>query len=777
MTSVDAPGAPLPIHLHPSDAASDQSRPTQRVHLWDLVSKQTWMVAFCALGAAIAAAFAAGEPTGLAWWDTVLRMVTAGVFTVALSKSPSTVRVVVATVAAVFVGFSPWFVVAVLGFGLAIYATWAGSARSDSQLIAALTGALSIQALLRFPGFGFFGLPSCIAGIAIVTALIMGYRHTHRATRPVIRRLVASSCLVVVVLTLVGAIVALVVRSDAEQGISAARRGLAAARAGDTVELTAQLTEAEQRLTQADSWLSSILVEPMRLIPIVAQHHRAASVATHQGALVASEAALAAVDADVDQLRFRQGEFDLEVLARMAPRLESTANRLAAAGVAIEASRSPWLLSPLDNRLVSVMDELDGLLPEAQLSAQAAAVLPDMLGATEPRRYVMLFGSPGESRELGGFVGGFALLETDMGNLSLIQYGRAPAMLSIGTATPLDHPAGYPTEFTASDPDRYPQNLTSTPDVSVVARGVSDVFPELAGAPIDGIIYADPIAIAAMLEFTGPIFIDGVSQPLNSDTLADFLFEEQYRPYDDARDRFSALDSVLQATFDSLASNDLPGPERLGAVLGPAARQGRLQIVTFDDEENAFLRAARLQRVFTAPEGIDSFALTQTNGSSSKLDVYLKRDVKYTVTVGPGRQLQAVVEVDLHSEVPADAPTYMLGTGRGSGINRVLLALYTPHELTSLTVDGQPHQYVLQHDYGFNRYALFTVPVPANESASVRFELQGTADPTDYRLAIWHQPLVNQDRMQVEFTGPNGTAQTFSFELTENALVQPVPGG
>ena len=48
-----------------------------------------------------------------------------------------------------------------------------------------------------------------------------------------------------------------------------------------------------------------------------------------------------------------------------------------------------------------------------------------MLGADGPRTYLVLFTTPSESRGLGGFVGSYAELTVDDGQLASSQFGRA----------------------------------------------------------------------------------------------------------------------------------------------------------------------------------------------------------------------------------------------------------------------------------------------------------------------------------------------------------------
>lgn len=726
------------------------------------------LVSICAVAGAIAAAFASAAPTGTSWWDVVLRAGLASLFVHAASRSHAYVVLAAAAVAAMFVGVTVWLVVAAAAF----LAGLAGFSREHQRPeFFALSAALSIQSLLHLQPIGFFGLPSIIAGVLIVVVLVSGYRTLAVAARTRAKRITAGVVGVGLVILAVGGVLGLGVRTDANAGVEAARRGLASARQGETEVLTAELETAQSFFTSANDTMSSPLLRPLRLVPVVAQHHRSLATATEQGLVVATEAAGTARDADIDELQLRQGQFDLDLLSSMAPQLQSTAQTLEHALAAIERDRSPWLAPFVDDQLQSLVDEVADVLPEAQVAAEAAVVMPDMLGANSERRYLMLFGSPGESREFGGFVGGYALLSVRNGGLDLVEAGSVNDLLLRAYEEELDDPRGYPTEFLAVEPAVFPQNLTSTPNIGLIARAVRDIFPELAGAPIDGIIYADPYALAAMTAFTGPITVEGVDQPLDRDGLVSFMFRDQYELFPWRDDRFRAIGNLASATAAGFEGTDLPGPEQLGAVLGPAARAGRLQIITYDERENAFLASVRLQRDFSAPTAVDSVAVIQTNGTASKLDLYLHRNVNYEVSVSDDGSMAITAEVELRSDIPTDAPELTLG--ETDGTNQVLLSLYSPHELLEVTVDGETHQFVAHEEFGFQRYALFKIALPPGGSATAKFVLRGEAPPDPYRLVVWHQPLVNFDTVRIAYAAPGRDWVVETRELTESWLFTP----
>jgi len=725
-----------------------------------------------AFTAAVGAGFAGTAPTGTTWWDPILTGLLAVVFVVAATRAKTAVVIAAAIVSAMFVGLSFWLPVAAAGFVAALVAL-----RKPNRQISmhAISACLSFLCLLHLNSLGFFGSSALLAGAVIVAVLGSGYLGAQPAAQSQWRKATTLVVATAVLVVGIAGVVGLSARGAADSGVNAARAGLEAARFGDPQQVAAQLDVAESELRQASRRVSSPLMKPALLVPVAAQHVRAASTALSQGSIIAESAATAVRDANVNELRFRQGEFDLNALASMAEPLDTVATRLAQSVAVIRNDRSKWLLPPVDKQLGLLEDEVADVLPEAQVAAEAAAVLPAMLGSEAERRYLVLVGSPAEAREFGGFVSGYGLIAVNGGALDLLESGSVNDLIGQGKQDVLDEPLSYPVEFRNADPTTYPQNLTSTPNIQLVARAVRDVFPELAGAPIDGVIYLDPFVLAAMTEFTGPLEVRALDRSLDRDGVVEFLFDGQYRELDGRAERFSAIGELAKTTAARFQGVDLPGPERLGRILGPLARAGRLQIVSYDDRENEFLWSVQLQRVFGLPQGLDSFAVVHTNGAPSKLDLYLRRQVRYDAVKNSDGSLDIEVEVDLRSEIPADAPAITFG--ETDGTHQVLLSLYSPHELVGVTVDGQDHEVVPQQEFGFNRYSLFKVPIAPNQERIVRFQLSGQMMGDEYRAAVWSQPLMEPEVIAVSFTNVDGTRIQRTHTLVENWIFDPQDPG
>jgi len=734
------------------------------------------LVLALALISGIGCTFAGAAPTTLGWWNAVLRFAFGVLLVLAASRAQRWTLIVLGAVATAFSGLSVWTAAALVALVGAFASAFLD--RRDKALGAAI-GALAAQTLLRLPPNFFFGFDSLITGATVLAVFVSGYQYTRRRYRKWVRwgavgvGLGFVVCCLSLMLTFVNA------RPDAERGVDSARDGLQSVRAGDVPATLASLDDAEEAFRAASGSLGSVLALPGRLLPVASQHLGAVRTASDEGAALASAASAAATSADVSSIAANRGRVDVAALKAMSPQLESAAAAISTGRDAIVDAQSPWLLSPVRSRLEALPLELEEAAPEALLAAEAATFVPRLLGADRPMRYFVIFASPAESRELGGFIGSYGLVEADGGTLSKIDSGRVLKLYDLieQTDAVLDHSDGYPDFFLRLDPALFPQNLPGMPDLEAVARATHDLFPQLGGAPIDGVVYIDPFAIEAMLELTGSITVEGLDRELNSSNTADFLIKDQYVLFESNAERFDFLTRVLDATFAGLAVAELPGPERLGHVLGPVARSSRLQVAMVDDDDglNRFLQRVFLLNRFPAPDGDDFLAVLSSNAAPNKLDAYMKRSINYEAELDPvSGAIRSTIRVFLTSVIPDGLPDYVTGLepvfeGVRRGENRSKIVVYSPHELSGASIDGEDTVPGFTREFGYNRYTLTPVVRP-NQTVQLVFEVEGEVNVSGaYRLLVPAQPTVNDDAVTVTVTTPGGFPGQTNFVLREDS--------
>lgn len=737
-----------------------------------------WVVT---LGAGLGGALATGAPTGIGWWDAVLRFGLAALVALAASRARRWTWLLLAGVGATFAAGLPWALISGIGVAIAFVSVFAE--RRD-YLFGGLAGGLGMQGVLRMDGIGFFGLQTIIATLVIVPVLVLGYRYSRRHIRRYARWAgfgVFSFLLLGGLITAVGVVTA---RADVDRGVSSARGGLAAARDGNSDLAVSRLADAETSLDKAHDRIGAFWMQPGRLIPIVGQHLTAARTATEQGADVAAQAGLAAVQADTDRLRAVGGSINLDEVETMQAPLNSLVQTLGTARAEVAEARSPWLISFVDDEMLELIREIDTAQPDAVLAAQAVDVLPALLGAEAPRTYLAIFSNPGETRELGGIIGSFVEFSIDDGRVSILRSGKNQELGLEAGQPGLSDSSTFPDEFRSNEPEQFVQNWTGMPDFPAVADAVMELYPQMGGSSIDGVFYLDPAGIAALLALTGPITTE--YGQFSAQNVEQFLLLDQYRQFPEFGVRGDALEQIARLAFDELADAELPGPKRLGEILGQAGREGHLAFSTGSASERDFLREVDFLGEFPEADGNDFVSLLQVSGEPNKLDNFIQKNWTYDVALDTDTgAFTGTVTLELISNVePATTPDYVLGLGLEEfdrnfvppeplGRHTVQLSLFTPHPLGAMAVDGIERDVRERREFDLFRYIEFVTIVPG-DTRVVSYEIAGVlpVDDRQYVLTLAAQPTVNTDNVTVNVRSTNGVSLTSvaAFEDTANGV-------
>lgn len=752
---------PLPA----ADESAEPTRVTPTVHSLGLSAEGFLPVV---LGAsAIAAALSGQAPTGTPVADFVLPAAVGAIVPWFMRRDSGRSLLIAAVLALFFSGFSMPSI-ALAGGALAI-ALVVGARPFDAdshQILVASGSALVVQAALRLPNLGWTYTASIFATIALSALLIGGWRSLHDDNR----RLAGVAALVlggfVVVACLSVGLAGLVARGDVERSIDQAERGIDALEAGDQDTAAALLRDAAEGFADAHAVLAGPLAWPSRVVPVVAQHSRALEVAANEGRNLAQAAVQTVTTADVDQIRGNNGAIDLELVDEVAREIAVADRVLTTSRRSLREVRNQWLLPLLDDRLADVDEQLVDVQQDIDLAAEAMAVVPAVLGSEGPRTYLVLFVQPAEGREYGGFVGAYGLLEADRGRLSLLESGSFDTDLWRGEAFFTDG-GSVPEHYFNKLPHVFPQNLTAIADLSTIAAAAADLAPQWRNDPglgIDGVMTIDPFALAGFLELTGPIAIQDRDEPLDSSNVADYLLREQYLDFDDDEldVRRDGLRELAGVAFGELLSIEIPGPERLGAIFGPLARQNRLAFTTFDEAENAFFRRIFLDADLPiVGDDVSMLGVFHATGVAGKLDAYTSRHIDYRVEIDPtaGAAIGELA-ITMRNDAPVEAPDYVLGLGGldmgdyrwQPGDNVVALNLYSRDEIGPATssdtvLEESETLPALTYDH-----RNVTLIVPQGTERTVRFPVAGTVSDGSYRLVIPAQPSALTATFSVEIS-------------------------
>lgn len=738
------------------------------------VSTLTWVIA---AGGAIAAGASGARPTGWVVSDVVWTAGFGLVVALGAARARRWTWLVVAGVAATAAEGSTQLAVALLALALAFASTvFDRQARPYLPICGALIGALSVQVLLRLHDVDPTGASAMIAAAGTAPVLMSGLRRCEPRTQRRWGWAVGIAVGLAGLATVGLAVAAFAAQPDLSAGIDQARNGFDAARNGESESASRRLSRSAGSFGSAHDTLTAPWALPARIVPVLGQQAAAVQIMSGEGADLAAAASRAASDADVDELRFQDGAIDLDLVAGFEQPLREAEAALQDAADAVDDVQSPWLVQPLASRVTRFDDEVDDALPDAQIAIRGVELAPELLGGNGPRHYFLAFLTPSENRALGGFMGSFGELTAVDGDLELTRSGSVedvelPARANGAT---LSGPPEYLARYGRFDIANYMGDAGLSPDMPTVAQVLSELYPQAGGQPVDGVITVDPVALQALLTFTGPITLTGYPEPLTADNAADILLRQQYLTFDQRADRKDFLEEATRKTFDLLTSGDIPGPRQVTDVLGPMVDQGRLMAYSADTDAQHFFEDVGLDGSFPSPLGGDLIGLSTNNSANNKIDIFMQRSIDYDVDYDPETgAIQATATVTItNGAPPSGLPDVILSSGdriRGGdtplGTNGVYLSFYTPLQLDDAVAGSAlgegPQAMESEREFGLSVYST-RFRIPAGQTVTLTLHLSGAIEPSDtYRLTVANQPVVNADTMQLTVTPGGGyTART-----------------
>ena len=737
--------ADLQRRFRPKTTGRRRSSRATRVGVWTAVAV-----------AGLLALAADSAPTGTEWVDAAWRFIAAAGLAYATSYARRWSWVYLALLTSAVALSEPLLLaLALVSMVIAIV----GYAAMDRErAMGALVGGACAQVLLRLPDFGFLGSSAMVALAICVPVIVSAW---FAAPRRVKYKVAGISGIALVLGAFVSAgagFGAAQARSSVELGMEYAEAGVEAMLDGEQDEAEDHLNRAAEEFKKANDAVSAPWAVGGRLVPVVGHQSKAVMDLTDAALEVTETASGASQMIDIDALRLEAGRVNTGLVVAMDEPLGDLVSSLDSASAAIEDVNSPWLLTPLADRLDRAATEIDDVLPTAHDLADTLEVAPALLGVDEPKTYLVLFVTPSELRGLGGFIGAFAEVQMDDGSLSLIRTGRPTELNAVlrSEVAELDGPQEYLDRWGRYQPQFFFQDITFSPDFPAVADVAAQLYPQAGGSEVDGVISLDPAVLAALLEFTGPVEVGNTR--LTPENAEEYLLFDQYVDFEsDDPDRKDQLDEALREVFDRLVRADVPSPRLVKEVLGPLVDEDRLNLQSSDgdvqDLYSRFGMAGEAQRA----DGSDFVSVISQNAVNNKIDYFLEREIRYDVDFNPATgDVDAELALELTNNAPPEGlPLSIIGANDRAiptGTNWVNVSIITPHRLQVATLSGEPITLVRNSEFGFNSYELIVI-VPPESSRTLTLQLIGRVDPgTEYALGVSPQPVVNTDRYRVRVT-------------------------
>lgn len=366
----------------------------------------------------------------------------------------------------------------------------------------------------------------------------------------------------------------------------------------------------------------------------------------------------------------------LPVMTSTAPRIQELARQVE------EVAASSFLIGPVRGGIDQVAEVI---VP----AAPVLGVVPALLGAEEPKDYLLVFQNNAETLPLGGSAASQTLMQVDNGSLQITaQAGSGEFDNGNAVDVEVDQSAiDLYTDFLVS----HVNTTVSRPDFPTAARLLTAFWNrDIDQTEIDGVISVSPLALQRILKATGPIDVNGIE--LNDGNAVSVLLSDAYRLFDPkTSDGFFALTATQ--VFDRVGSGDFNPKDMIWAIT-ESIDHGDILVYSEDESIEPLISGQRVSGVLpTTNEDATTVGVFFRDTSASKIDYYMKSSASVVGTCDAGTSTFAVsagLHLDLSQETADDLPDYVQSGHWDSEKFRTEVFVYGPPGTTfaSASMEG-----------------------------------------------------------------------------------------
>jgi nucleoside-diphosphate-sugar epimerase len=418
--------------------------------------------------------------------------------------------------------------------------------------------------------------------------------------------------------------------------------------------------------------------------------------------------------------------------------------------------------------------ELKSLMNQASTSVETidsiVGFIPEILGNTERKRFLVLLQNEGEIRSTGGWISSYAIFGLEGGQIRELfvdDIYNADGTLNVQNKrfTPPQalvnalETTDYSFSLVNWDPDLYDVMLESESFVSALGKGDD----------LDGIFTMDISFIQKLLEHWGGIEVPGENELVTSENIYSKIFEmhEDFTPGSDRKSTFLA--NLANETVTRLLSSDFSEYQDIVGVFEESLNEKHLQAVFKNADATRFFDNNNWDgqldsKYISAPIAID------WNWGANKANLYIQRDHSLDIEI-EDTEITYNYEINVVNESTSD--TYP----QGDYINYT--RIYLPSGAKLLGIQGiEDNEYDIYNEGGFKVVGgWFNTPAGGSNNLVLRysvnkgdlgvyFPLNIQNDNVFFDLNIYKQPGTKRESYVLNISYPQDWNVLESDELT-----------
>ncbi|WP_311379693.1 DUF4012 domain-containing protein [Arthrobacter sp. ISL-48] len=414
----------------------------------------------------------------------------------------------------------------------------------------------------------------------------------------------------------------------------------------------------------------------------------------------------------------------------------------------IDVSR---LLPQVSEPVIRARDQLQDVTGALDAAADAAQIVPGMLGAEGPRNYVLMIQNNAEIRASGGIPGALAVLNLDKGKLTLGSQSSATELGVMSPPVPVDP---VQQQIYSGRLGKYMQDVNLTPDYPTAASTAQAMWERKTGQHVDGVISIDPVALSYILDATGPLNISSpeliglaknkLPTELTGKNVVQTLLSDVYAKIEQPKLQDAYFAGVAQEIF-AVLSNGKGGAKGLIEGITRGAGEGRVLVWSGMTDEQSVLGKYPLSGSITGPSVSPAqFGVYFNDGTGAKMDYYAKRTVQLVKECSQDGYEQTTVRVTSTNTAPADAarilPAYVTGGGIygvPTGSVRTNIVAYGPVQANVETakLDGQRTDFA-PYQHSNRPVGVLAVQLAPGETKTVEFTFGKIVQHTEPNVVV-----------------------------------------
>jgi hypothetical protein len=304
----------------------------------------------------------------------------------------------------------------------------------------------------------------------------------------------------------------------------------------------------------------------------------------------------------------------------------------------------------LSSRLAGLVQMLDRALPLAQAGVKAAPLVPDLLGLSGPRTYLLLAQNSDELRPTGGFISGAGCVTVDGGAIVELSFSDSYAVDDF--SRPYGETPAPLYEYMVSELWLF-RDANWSPDFPTSAQKAAELYTYGQGIELDGVIAFDQQAAVRLVQALGSVQVEGWDEPV---TGKDFIrmMRQAWNPTGGevtgewARTRKDFLNKVTLAVLEQVRRQ----PEtvnwfELGQALWQILEERHLLVYLEEPAATSLLSARGWDGRLRPAEG-DYLMVVDANLGFNKVNPRVERILDYEVILRADGGAMAELAVTYH---------------------------------------------------------------------------------------------------------------------------------